>query len=194
MVTAANDKEFKETLRVGNAGEERFKQWINRYPHLELEDKSADSKYQQEDIDFIITNRTTGKQTTVELKTDTYHGVNLFIELTDGERGNWTAPGWLYKSKAEQLAYYFINGNKTSNSNLFIINLPELRESIQELNLQTREVKNTRNQRGEQKVKKGALLPIRTLLKLPVLISAHQVQHDDRIVNNYLTIKQGGAK
>lgn len=102
------DVQFDISLEVGYLGEDRFLEYISNKFWLECEDVSQDKEYQHKDIDFLITNTVTGKKTTVELKTDTYTTGNFFIEEYTHKESN--TYGWLYKSQADVLVYYFVTG------------------------------------------------------------------------------------
>lgn len=123
------DKQFNISLEVGYLGEDRFKEFVKKNPWMDLRDVSDDPTYRSKDIDFIITNTFDGRTAGVEIKTDTYSTGNFFLEELTHEE--YQTPGWLYKSEADILVYYFINGT-TEQENVYFLNLHRLRNWIDE--------------------------------------------------------------
>ena len=105
MTNKKNIYEFKKSLNVGNAGEEKIKQFLLSLSNIEsVKSVQNIKKYQDEDIDFIVTFKNK-KQYTVEVKTDTYTSGNLYYETVSCAEKNTL--GCLEKTKADFIFYYF---------------------------------------------------------------------------------------
>lgn len=105
MTNKKNIYEFKKSLNVGNMGEEKIKDFLLSLNHVDkIESVQNIKKYQDEDIDFIITFKNNEK-CTVEVKTDTYKSGNLYYETVSCVEKNTL--GCLEKTKADYIFYYF---------------------------------------------------------------------------------------
>lgn len=94
--------DFNDSILVGEKGEEKVKKFLEcRFPVIDLRDNKI---YQEQDIDFMSDNE---NHYTFEVKTDTYTTGNMFLETTSAMEIDST--GWLYKTKADYVLYYFVN-------------------------------------------------------------------------------------
>ena len=97
---------FHQSIKTGAIGEEIIKYFVEKNFDVEsVVSVAGDAKYQQDDIDFIVTFKN-GKKVTLEVKTDTYD-TNFFYEVISNDIYN--TPGCLVKTKADVVVYYFIN-------------------------------------------------------------------------------------
>ena len=97
---------FHQSIKTGAIGEEIIKYFVEKNFAVEsVVSVAGDPKYQQDDIDFIVTFKN-GKKVTLEVKTDTYD-TNFFYEVISNDIYN--TPGCLVKTKADVVVYYFIN-------------------------------------------------------------------------------------
>ena len=97
---------FHQSIKTGAIGEEIIKYFVEKNFAVEsVVSVAGDAKYQQDDIDFIVTFKN-GKKVTLEVKTDTYD-TNFFYEVISNDIYN--TPGCLVKTKADVIVYYFIN-------------------------------------------------------------------------------------
>ena len=111
---------FKESILVGNNGEEIVKSYISNLDNVEsIEDVSEVKTYQNKDIDLIV-KFVNGSTATVEIKTDTYTSGNIFFETVSNFEFN--IPGCMYKTEADYLFYYF-----TKTKELYIISMKDYR-------------------------------------------------------------------
>lgn len=78
----------------GEAAQQRVLDWARQ--RWAVEDVSQVASWQRRDTDAIISG------ITVEIKADSHEPINLFLE-TDGPGGY----GWLFKSRAQRLLYFF---------------------------------------------------------------------------------------
>lgn len=111
--------DFKEQLEAGKSGEEVvIEHFRETMPWASITDLRVDGQAQNRDIDFHL-GSVEGMPFLgfVEVKTDTHSEDNMFIELSVGSK-----PGWLFRSAADHLVYFFIETGA-----LYIIPLPELR-------------------------------------------------------------------
>lgn len=168
------DKQFNISLEIGYLGEDRFKEFVKRNPWIDLEDVSELSFYQNKDIDFIITNNLNGRKATIEIKTDTFTTGNFFIEETTHEQYN--TPGWLYKSEADILIYYFINGT-TEEQNVYFLNLNNLRMWVDKNKdntdlLTPKKVFGGYDPKNNKKTVRGWTLPVKKISQTGALLLA----------------------
>lgn len=105
MNNKKNIYDFNKSLTVGNEGETKIKNFILSLDHVEsIESVQNIKKYQEEDIDFIVTFKNKSKFT-IEVKTDTYKSGNLYYETKSCVERNTL--GCLEKTKADYIFYYF---------------------------------------------------------------------------------------
>lgn len=118
--------EFNSSNKIGHQGEQFVKQWIlELHPNVNsITDVSEDKFYQKQDIDFVV-NFTSGKQATVEIKTDTYKTGNMFFETISNEE--YQTKGCLMKTNADFLFYYFSN---YQNGVLYIFKMKAFRKFV----------------------------------------------------------------
>lgn len=110
--------DFKEQLNIGKLGEEYFeklcKKSIEDGRMSEFLNVTNDEKYWHKDIDYICTYKN-GKRLAFEIKYDTTTTGNIFAETNvntyyfydNNVCGTRTKLGWLYRSKADFIFYYF---------------------------------------------------------------------------------------
>lgn len=118
--------EFNSSNKIGHQGEQFVKQWIlELHPNVNsITDVSEDKFYQKQDIDFVV-DFTSGKQATVEIKTDTYKTGNMFFETISNEE--YQTKGCLMKTNADFLFYYFSN---YQNGVLYIFKMNAFRKFV----------------------------------------------------------------
>ena len=98
--------DFKSSIKLGKIGETIIEFLMGYCPKVSsIVSVAGNPIYQQDDIDFIVTFKD-GSVKTLEVKTDTYD-VNFFYELISNDIYN--TPGCMVKTKADIVAYYFIN-------------------------------------------------------------------------------------
>lgn len=133
--------EFNSSNKIGHQGEQFVKQWIlELHPNVSsITDVSDDKFYQKQDVDFVV-NFTNGKQSLVEIKTDTYKTGNMFFETISNEE--YQTKGCLMKTNADFLFYYFPN---YQNGVLYIFQMKAFREFVLNnlLQFRQRRVTNT---------------------------------------------------
>jgi hypothetical protein len=87
--------DWHRSLATGNAGAKEVKRWLVQRGHVVQSVEKA-KPWQVRDVDFIVDGQF------VEVKTDTHQPGALFAEVTvDGK------PGYVFKSRADVLLYYF---------------------------------------------------------------------------------------
>jgi hypothetical protein len=97
---AQNDEfSFSRQKAVGAQGEVAVRAWLERAGYT-VDDVSADAAERKRDVDCYI--EKDGVRLAAEIKTDSHAPDNLFVELTVDDK-----PGYLYKSRADILLYYF---------------------------------------------------------------------------------------
>ncbi len=118
--------EFNSSNKIGHQGEQFVKQWIlELHPNVSsIIDVSEDKSYQKQDIDFVV-NFTNGRQSLVEIKTDTYKTGNMFFETISNEE--YQTKGCLMKTNADFLFYYFPN---YQNGVLYIFKMKAFRKFV----------------------------------------------------------------
>ena len=100
-----NIYEFKNSLNIGNEGEAKVKIFLLSLNNVSsVQSVQNIKKYQDDDIDFIVTLKDFRKFT-IEVKTDTYKSGNLYYETKSCIEMN--TPGCLEKTKADFIFYYF---------------------------------------------------------------------------------------
>lgn len=105
MSNKKNIYEFKKSLNIGNEGEAKIKDFLLSLEHIDnIKSVQNIKKYQNDDIDFIVTFKN-NKRYTIEVKTDTYKSGNLYYETKSCIEKN--TPGCLEKTKADYIFYYF---------------------------------------------------------------------------------------
>ena len=118
--------EFNSSNKIGHQGEQFVKQWIlELHPNVSsITDVSEDKFYQKQDVDFVV-NFTNGRQSLVEIKTDTYKTGNMFFETISNEE--YQTKGCLMKTNADFLFYYFSN---YQNGVLYIFKMKAFRKFV----------------------------------------------------------------
>ena len=118
----------------GKLGERLFSELMQSKGYSVV-DVSGNDQYFAKDIDFIITNSTTGNTRTFEVKwCEKIHKTgNLFLEIENPRSKQWSGEGWWKHCKADFLVY-----GDAVNRKFYIIPLLELRERVDAMHLQTR--------------------------------------------------------
>ena len=118
----------------GKVGERLFSQQMQRKGYSVV-DVSGNDQYFAKDIDFIITNSTTGNTRTFEVKWDEKINTtgNLFLEISNPRSKQWNGEGWWKHCQADYLVY----GDAVKRK-FYVIPLLELRERVNTLSLRTR--------------------------------------------------------
>ncbi len=117
----------------GKYGERLFSQRMAAQGFL-IQDVSGNSAYFDKDIDFIVTNPTTGNVRAFEVKYDEKlnRTGNLFLEIENPRSKQWSGQGWWLHCKADFLVY----GNGITQE-LYCFPLLELKERVKGMNLRT---------------------------------------------------------
>lgn len=146
---------FAKQAAVGRRGEEVVIAWL-RERGYEVEDVSASPLWRQRDVDVIVGARM------AEIKTDTHSPDNLFVELTDDDK-----PGYLYKSRADDLLYYFPHAGK-----LFWLPVASLAWWVHEHanDLRRIEVRSRRHRGGSPWVSVGIAVPVQSLREAGLIL------------------------
>lgn len=147
---------FKDMCKVSSTGIEVVTKLLSDSPRIASIINAENHKlFRYLDIDLIVTKKT-GEVITIEIKTDTHTTGNLYIELKSNIEHN--TQGWLYKSKADYIYYYF-----TKTNQLIAIDLESLQDHLRDF----RGYKYTFNQttvQGTKYTTLGVLIPIDALL------------------------------
>lgn len=100
--------DFKESIKYGKAGEDTVINFLlNSNTVKRIEDVRNHVRYQADDIDIIVVDKSTSSKHSCEIKTDSYTSGNLFYETSSClETGSL---GCMEKTKAEYILYYFEN-------------------------------------------------------------------------------------
>lgn len=112
---------FRESLKVGEVGEERILDYLQKSATVDkILDVRDNKMYQNIDVDLVVKMKT-GDELKIEIKTDTYRSGNIYYETMSAvETGSI---GGFEKTEADYLFYYFIN-----LSTLYILDMNEYRE------------------------------------------------------------------
>lgn len=138
--------QFEKSELIGKIGEEKFKEHIKSYPRMHLTDVAEYDFYREQDIDFMVFDANRCQRRAFEIKTDTYSTTgNIFIEQYSHKR--YKTPGYIYKSKADILVYYFVNGLTGFEDNAFFLDLRKLK-AFSEKNKENRSVMTYREVNG----------------------------------------------
>lgn len=129
---AANEdfvEKFEGSKSIGKLGEEQIVSMFAKWPHLVYRDMSEVPGYQFKEVDAIIDNTLTGASKAIEIKTDLWTSTpNLLIETMANEERQRL--GWIYTTSADWLVYYFINGLKSGEPNLWFIEMEQIRNLL----------------------------------------------------------------
>lgn len=137
--------DFKDSVKVGESGEEEIFDWLRNNPNVESVDDVRDMwEYRAKDVDAVV-NFKDGSSGMSEIKTDTYTSGNFFFEtMSSMETGSL---GCLYKTQADYLMYYFVNFGE-----LYIIKMSQFRKWFDKNKnrpeFKRKEVKNKRRNGG----------------------------------------------
>ena len=98
---------FHESLKVGDKGELIIMNFLEESPNVNaVIDVSGIPDYQEVDVDAIVKMKT-GKEFSIEIKTDTYTSGNIYYETISAiETGS---QGCFLKTEADYIFYYFLN-------------------------------------------------------------------------------------
>lgn len=118
----------------GKQGERLFQGLMNAKGFV-VKDVSGNADYFSKDIDFIITNPTTGNTRTFEVKWDQriYKTGNMFLEIENPRSKQWNGQGWWLHCQADYLVY----GDAVSGK-FYIMKMDELRQRVEAMHLPTR--------------------------------------------------------
>lgn len=116
---------FSTSLSKGEMGEKLVYDYLKTQSNIQdIVDLRDDFLARDKDIDFrIIFN--SGKEQTVEIKTDFYKSANLFYEVYSSMETN--SAGCFEKTEADRLMYYFYNMHI-----LYIFDMPKFRYWVQQ--------------------------------------------------------------
>lgn len=114
-------------MNNGRQGELLFQQKMIDKGY-QVEDTTANEQYFRKDIDFLVTDPTTGIQQSWEVKWDTKIDStgNLYLEFIN--RNSEGCSGWYEFCKADYLAY----GNAKGNT-FIVVEMAKLRERVKQL-------------------------------------------------------------
>jgi hypothetical protein len=102
--------DFHSQLKRGKIGEKTLISLLkDEYIEYTIKDVSNVDEYKDKDIDIVMTNKNSGEEITVEIKSDEtiYKSWNIFGEFCSCKRLG--TPGWLLKTEADFICYAFIN-------------------------------------------------------------------------------------
>lgn len=118
----------------GKLGERLFSQLMQSKGYSVV-DVSGNAEYFPRDIDFIITNPTTGATRTFEVKwcEKISSTGNMFLEISNPRSKQWNGDGWWKHCQADFLVY----GDAVKRK-FYIVPLLELRERVDTMHLPTR--------------------------------------------------------
>lgn len=112
---------FKDSLKVGDYGENIIYNYLNQSPTVDtILDVSDIKMYQELEVD-MITKMTDGQEYKIEIKTDTYQSGNIYYETVSAEEVG--SIGGFEKTVCDYMFYYFIN-----MSTLYILKMDEYRK------------------------------------------------------------------
>ena len=112
---------FSHSVKVGEKGERLILDYLEQSPTIQdIIDVRHSPMYQEKDIDFLIKMKT-GREYSIEVKTDTYTSGNIYYETMSAEETGST--GCLDKTEADYLFYLFIN-----LGTLYILDMNEYRQ------------------------------------------------------------------
>lgn len=112
---------MNEGLQVANQATTVIEAWLRSLPTtLRVENVEADPKFQQIDVDLILT--TTKNSYRLEIKADRWHKTGNFFFETYSNREKGT-PGCFIYTQADWLLYYFV-----SPRTLYLLPMPLTRE------------------------------------------------------------------
>lgn len=113
---------FERQMSIGEKGEQAFLKYMRAEKQVgtiaRVIDVRSDEAHQKQDIDFAVI-CPSGERITYEVKCDAYSSENIFVEtqindyyIADGHvvKGDFTQ-GWLYRSRADYIFYYFRQSN-----------------------------------------------------------------------------------
>lgn len=152
------EHEWHAQVAKGDAGLAEVVAWLEGQ-ELEVTRVDADRAWRDRDIDLLVSGN--GVERTVEVKSD-YHGSGgLFVELTVDNR-----PGYLYKSRAQDLLYYY-----PREGVLYWVDLPRLQWWLRD---KTYPLKTVTSRRGARTwVAQGIVVNAEDLAKEGVLYVHH---------------------
>lgn len=156
---------MQEQCKHGVLGEQIVMTWAKNCSTstIALIDVRQSPNIQKKDVDFYLLIRT-GAVMAMEVKTDRYLSLNLFIELKSNVKYN--TAGWAWKSEADYVIYMFPITGRT-----IVIPMKAFRKWLNEQEqtgrigrFKVREVLN-RPKNGEEYWSKGILVPIKVFLQ-----------------------------
>lgn len=97
---------FNEDLKKAEISEMKFYEKAKTYSKYTVEDVRNDKAYQEIDVDFVMTRKSTGERINIEIKSD--DGIakygNILLEEISNRYIN--SNGWWRKTKADWLLFY----------------------------------------------------------------------------------------
>ena len=97
---------FYRQLEKGKEVEQIVKQYLTSRGHKVI-DVSDDKSFQKKDIDFLITNGTTGQEISLEVKRDdNIHKYGNFFFECGSQKNDYYSVGWLFKCQADYICFY----------------------------------------------------------------------------------------
>lgn len=148
---------FRESLEIGFRGEDIVLRYLeNKFPYSDIVSVRDIDYYKNIDVDAIIGNPIDGGAEFIEIKYDTtnYDCCNMFIEIVSSEKFN--TPGWLFKTKADYIAYAF------SERNCLIMCKTDDLKRLVAIN----EYKKAKAHDDNNKVSIGYLIPIQDVIRV----------------------------
>lgn len=97
---------FNEDLKKAEVSEMKFYEKAKKYSKYIIEDVRHDKAYQEIDVDFVMTRKSTGEKINIEIKSD--DGIakygNILLEEVSNVYIN--SDGWWRKTEADWLLFY----------------------------------------------------------------------------------------
>lgn len=165
---------YEDCLQTEDAGQHIIRDWLKSFGCtvvFNLNDTRG-AEFQSYG-DLIVKRPHSDKHELVELKIEktNAHG-NLFIETWSNK--SWFNPGWIYKSKAELLFYYFLEQDE-----LYTMNMVDLKKFVfsvndnGQLSAFGKYKERQQSKHSQPNLTCGLCVPIRDLLQQPGLVRQH---------------------
>lgn len=162
--------DFNDSIKIGEQGEEEFIKLFSELPTVnQIVDLRNIQKAREDDIDFLV--KTPRGNFTLELKTDTYTSGNFFIETMSAAETH--SLGWAFKSRAQFLAYYFIN-----YANIYIFRMKDIQRIAGSLTFsEYRKTLKNRRKNGGYYTSEGLAIPINVLCRTVEKYSLYKIEN-----------------
>lgn len=116
---------FKDSLIIGNEGEQVIYNYLTNSPIVErVIDVSDSPMYQELEVDMLV-KLTNGIEYKIEVKTDTYDTGNFYYETVSAQEVN--SVGGFEKTTCDYMFYYFVNMDA-----LYILKMDNYRQWFRE--------------------------------------------------------------